>query len=190
MINHEKAVAAVRDLLTALDVDEGDHTTDTPDRVARYWAEVLDGYETDPGAHLGRTFDAPGECAGPVIVTGLRLTSTCAHHLLPITGTATVAYRPQPGQQVVGLSKLARLLEGFARRLQVQERIGNQVVAALMERLDPDAAGCVITAEHGCMSVRGVSQHQAVTTTHAWSGLWGPDNPEAQAVLREHHHAR
>lgn len=187
-MNLEKAEAAIRDLLTVLDVpdDEGGHLDETPRRVAHHWAEALAGYREDPAEHLERIFVAPGEYCGPVIVSGLRLVSTCAHHLLPITGTATVAYRPRPGMPITGLSKLARVLEGYSRRLQVQERIGHQVVAAIMDQLSPYGAGCVITAEHGCMTVRGISQHQAVTTTYAWGGNWNTPHPEAQSVLADH----
>src|SRR5690606_15215668 len=127
----------------------------TPRRVAAMWAEVLAGYSQDPAEHLTVTFPAPPD-PGLVVVAGIRVQSTCAHHLLPISGTATVAYRPGLGRRVVGLSKLARLVEGYSRRLQVQERLGHQVVDAIDRRLAPDGAACVITAEHGCMTLRGV----------------------------------
>jgi len=186
MIDHHKTATAVSDLLLALGVDEGEQTADTPNRVARYWSEALAGYDSDPRQHLERTFPATGD-TGPVIMTGIRLNSTCAHHLLPITGSATVAYRPNPNDRVVGLSKLTRVLHGYARRLQVQERIGAQVADALMDVLTPEGAACVITAEHGCMSVRGVGEHQAVTTTHAWGGAWASlDHPERACVLAAH----
>jgi GTP cyclohydrolase I len=185
----DPVVGAVEALLGALGVDEEDHTLETPARVAKAWRHMLAGYAEDPAIHLRKTFSAPGN-PGLVVVTGIRLTSTCAHHLLPITGTATVAYRPRPGQQVVGLSKLARLVEGYARRLQVQERIGNQVVTAIQEALDPMGAACYISAEHGCMTLRGVQQHGAQTLTVAVSGEWlvtgHPDLPEVSGA---HHRA-
>ncbi|SLG40163.1 GTP cyclohydrolase I FolE_1 [Mycobacteroides abscessus subsp. abscessus] len=161
---------AVADLLTALGVDEGDHTADTPRRVAKAWAEMLAGYREDPAVHLERNFSAPPE-PGLVIVSGIRLVSTCAHHLLPFIGTATVAYRPAPGQNVVGLSKLARLVHGYARRLQVQERIGDQVATALVEKLNPLWAAVLITATHQCMSLRGVREPEAATTTRTVRGV-------------------
>lgn len=180
-----KTTAAVTDLLAALEVDEGDHTRDTPARVARYWAEALAGYAGDPADHLTRTFPAPTD-PGVVIVAGIRVNSTCAHHLLPITGTATVAYRPKTGDRVVGLSKLARVVDGYARRLQVQEQLTAQIADAVMTRLNPHGAGCVITAEHGCMTIRGVVQPESVTTTSAWRGQWDNTHPDARTVLADH----
>ena len=181
----DKAAAAVADLLVALDVDEGDHTADTPARVARAWAEHLAGYRENPAEHLRRTFSAPDD-AGLVIVGGIRFVSTCAHHLERIVGTATVAYRPWPGRPVVGLSKLARVVTGYARRLQVQERLGRQISDAIYDELDPQGAGCILTAAHGCMSLRGINQPAAVTTTQAWAGEWNSTHSDASAVLDEH----
>jgi GTP cyclohydrolase I len=177
-------VQAVADLLRALEIDDP-HTERTPDRVASMWHEVLAGYHEDPAVHLERTFPAPAD-PGLIIVAGIRVQSTCAHHLLPITGYATVAYRPHPGDRVVGLSKLARLFTGYARRLQVQERLGHQVASALEERLRPEGAACVITAEHGCMAHRGVMLPGTVTTTVAMAGDWTGDHPDGQTVLAEH----
>lgn len=179
--------AAVASFLTALGADEGDHTANTPARVAKAWRAMLSGYTEDPAVHLLKQFTAP-ENPGLVVVSGIRLNSTCAHHLLPITGTATVAYRPKPGQNVVGLSKLARLIEGYGRRLQVQERIGSQVVDALMVMLMPAGAACVITAGHGCMTLRGVQQHTTETLTVAADGDWlDPGHPDLRTVIAEHH---
>jgi GTP cyclohydrolase I len=183
-IDLDKVAAAVDGLLTALGVDEGDHTADTPRRVAKSWAHQLAGYAEDPAAHLERTFTAPSN-PGLVIQTGIRVASTCAHHLLPITGYATVAYRPR-GNRVVGLSKLARLVDGYARRLQVQEQLGRQVTDALFRTLAPYGAGCLITATHGCMALRGVQSPGATTTTHAWAGGWQASDQEAQQVIAEH----
>ncbi|MUM16574.1 GTP cyclohydrolase I [Mycobacterium sp. CBMA271] len=189
MIDMDKAELAIADFLVAAGVDEGEHTRETPSRVARAWREALTGYEEDPAVHLRRQFEAPDD-PGLVIVAGIRLVSTCAHHLLPITGHATVAYRPEPGNRVVGLSKLARVLHGYARRLQVQERIGYQVVEALRAELRPVGAACVITATHGCMAMRGVMEPHAVTTTHALAGQWRPEHPDVRAVLDEHNKNR
>jgi GTP cyclohydrolase I len=179
-----KITEAVEDLLLALEVDD-EHTGDTPRRVARYWTEVLGGYDTNPADHLDRTFPAPPD-AGLVVVAGIQVQSTCAHHLLPISGLATVAYRPRHGARVVGLSKLARLVHGYARRLQVQERLGWQVASALQERLAPTGAACLITAEHGCMTQRGVMQPGTVTTTVAATGAWRDGHPDVEAVRAEH----
>ncbi|QBP29664.1 GTP cyclohydrolase I [Mycobacterium phage Typha] len=165
-----RAADAVQQLLDALGVDEGDHTARTPQRVAKAWREMLAGYREDPADHLETTFSAPGN-PGLVIVDRIELQSTCAHHMLPFTGRATVAYRPANGQSIVGLSKMARLVNGFSRRLQVQERIGAQVVDAIMERLKPEGAMCLITASHDCMRLRGVREPEAETTTEARRGL-------------------
>ncbi|MFD6198225.1 GTP cyclohydrolase 1 [Mycobacteroides salmoniphilum] len=189
MIDVEKVKSAITDLLLATGVGNDEHTEDTPGRVARAWAESLAGYDEDPAAHLRRRFPAPSD-PGLVIVAGIRLVSTCAHHLLPITGVATVAYRPCTGSEVVGLSKLARVVHGYARRLQVQERIGYQVTTAVQEELSPVGAACFITAAHGCMEVRGVKEPASVTTTHAMSGQWVPGHPDVVAVLAEHAQVR
>lgn len=185
MVDYAAAVTATHDLLKALGVEEDDHNRDTPDRVARYWAEALAGYDIDPTVHLTRVFPAGGE-GGLVISEGIDVRSVCAHHLLPITGVATVAYRPQPGSPIVGLSKLTRLVDGYARRLQVQERLGQQVAAALGACLDPAGAACVITATHGCMTVRGVGQPAATATTVAVAGRWETGHPDMDCVLARH----
>lgn len=164
------AEVAVKHLLAALGVDEGDHTANTPARVARAWSEMLWGYRENPADHLATTFSAPDN-PGLVVVEGIQLTSTCAHHMLPFTGWATVAYRPSPGQNIVGLSKLARVLHGYAARLQVQERIGAQVVDAITDKLRPSGVACLITATHDCMKLRGVGEPHAATTTEARRGL-------------------
>lgn len=165
----QAAEGAVQALLDAFHIDEGDHSSGTPARVAKAWADMLAGYQEDPRDHLAVTFSAPRN-PGLVVVRGVRVQSTCAHHMLPITGTATVAYRPRPGSPVVGLSKIERLVEGYSRRLQVQERITSQVVTALEEILDPVWAACAITAEHGCMTLRGVRDEHSDTLTYLDSG--------------------
>lgn len=161
---------AVKTMLDAFGVNEGDHTADTPRRVAKAWREQLAGYFEDPREHLYKRFSAPDD-PGLVVVSGIAMKSTCAHHLLPFTGTATVAYRPSPGQEVVGLSKLARVLQGYARRLQVQERIGAQTVEAIRDVLTPSGAVVLITATHDCMRLRGVEDPEATTTTMAKTGM-------------------
>lgn len=180
---------AVADLLKALgaSVEEPAHTADTPRRVAAAYRHQLAGYAEDPRKHLTKTFPAPND-PGLVIVTGLTVTSMCAHHLLPITGTATIAYRPSVGSPVVGLSKLSRLLNGYARRLQVQEQLGYQVATAIQEVLGPVGAACLITAEHGCMTIRGVMQKGSRTTTTALTGSWNTDDPnrDRDTVIMEH----
>jgi GTP cyclohydrolase I len=170
VVARSAAAAAVADLLAAFGLATDPHTADTPARVARAWETMLAGYTEDPGTHLERTFPAPHD-AGPVVVSGIQLVSTCAHHLLPFTGWATVAYQPAPGAPIVGLSKLARVVHGYAARLQVQERIGTQVADAVMGRLNPLWAAVYLTATHQCMSVRGVREPAAVTTTRTLRGI-------------------
>lgn len=184
-VQPDRVAQAVADLLEALQVDEGDHTAQTPARVAKAWRHMLSGYEEDPSLHLLKQFSAP-PAPGLIVVSGVRLVSTCAHHLLPITGHATVAYRPRPGQSVVGLSKLSRVVEGYARRLQVQERIGSQVVDAIVDKLDPAGAVCLITAEHGCMTLRGVECPESRTLTVATSPHWKLSQADVQVALAEH----
>ncbi|MEV0032709.1 GTP cyclohydrolase I [Nocardia sp. NPDC050793] len=181
-----EAAIAVSGLLRAFDIDEGAHTADTPLRVAKAWAHLLAGYEEDPADHLSRTFPAP-DTPGPVIVSGIRLASVCAHHLLPFTGSATVAYQPVAGSAIVGLSKLSRVVRGYARRLQVQERLGSQVADAVTDRLASEWVCVVITAEHQCMSLRGIEDPGTATTTRTVRGA--PDGPTLELVLAAHRDA-
>jgi GTP cyclohydrolase I len=178
---------AIRALLAALGAPETPHTADTPARVARAFAELLAGSTEDPADHLSVTFPGPDD-AGLIAVRGLRFVSVCAHHLLPFVGTATVAYIPQAGAPIVGLSKLGRVLVGYAARLQTQETLGAEVAAALTDRLQTKAAGCVITARHGCMTTRGLRQPDADAVTSALSGAFLSD-PAARAELMALHHA-
>lgn len=163
------AASAVQALLRAFGINTSDHTENTPERSAKAWADLLSGYRSDPREHLRTTFTAPPH-AGLVVVRNVRIQSTCAHHLLPVTGTATIAYRPRPGARVVGLSKLTRLADGYARRLQVQENVTWQIVQALAEELNPVWAACAITADHGCMSLRGVRDEHSDTLTYHDTG--------------------
>jgi GTP cyclohydrolase IA len=187
LARYARSADAVRDLLEALEVPRDEHTRETPQRVARAFAELLAGYAEDPADHLTRTFPGPDD-AGLVAMRGLEFVSVCAHHLLPFTGTATIAYIPEAGAPIVGLSKLARLLSGYAARLQTQEHLGAEITAALTDRLKTKAAGCVITARHGCMAVRGVRQSDAEAVTSALAGGFLTD-PAARAELMALHHA-
>lgn len=165
----DEAANAIKLLLDALGVDEGEHTADTPQRVAKAFKEQLWGYAADPHDYLQTTFPAFHD-PGLVVQAGIDLQSTCAHHLLPILGHATVAYRPSFGQRIVGLSKLTRVVYAYAARLQVQERIGAEVVSCINTALEPQSAVCVITAEHACMKLRGVRSPRTLTTTVARCG--------------------
>lgn len=180
------AEKAIIDFMDALNLDEGQHTAETPARVVKAWAHRLHGYKENPAHHLRKKFPVHGD-PGMVIVSGIEFTSTCAHHLLPITGKATVAYRPDPAEgAVVGLSKLSRVFEGYAHRLQVQEKLGQQTVDALEAVLAPIGAAVIISAEHGCMTMRGVQQRGTLTTTVSTSGAWSEGHSDLRVVLDEH----
>jgi GTP cyclohydrolase IA len=185
-VEPEGAEIAIKLLLDSLGVDEGEHTAETPQRVARAWRQMLWGYNECPDDHLLKTFPGP-EDPGLVVQSGIDIQSTCAHHLLPILGTATVAYRPKPGQRIVGLSKLARLTYGYAARLQVQERIGFQVADAIQRMLRPAGSIAVLTCTHDCMRIRGVRSPASVTTTEA---LRGELSESDIALVRQLHSRR
>jgi GTP cyclohydrolase I len=181
----DTAAHAVKQLLDALGVDEGEHTADTPARVARAWADMLWGYQETPEDHLDTTFPAPDD-PGLIVQAGIDVQSICAHHLRPFGGHATVAYRPGVGQRIVGLSKLTRLVYGYAARCQVQERIGAQVVDAVMNKLAPLSAVCLISATHDCIRLRGARSPGSLTTTLSTRGDVRPDDLE---IVRELHRA-
>ena len=189
-IDRDPVAEAVADLLAALGAYDHEpvHTADTARRVAAAYRHQLAGYDEDPRDHLRTTFPAPHD-PGLVVVSNLTVNSMCAHHMLPITGYATIAYRPRKDHPVVGLSKLARVLEGYARRLQVQEQLGSQVANAIQDELNPYGAACIITAEHGCMTLRGVMQKDSRTTTTAFTGTWATalSIPDREHALAEHH---
>jgi GTP cyclohydrolase I len=168
-VDLKAAALATRDLLHALGIDEGEHTSDTPMRVARAWQDMLWGYNEDPSEHLATTFPAPKD-PGLIIQAGIDVQSICAHHLLPFGGHATVAYRPLSGQRVVGLSKLTRVVYGYSARAQIQERIGQQVAEAIHDRLNPEGVMVIISASHDCIRLRGARSPSSMTTTVAKRG--------------------
>ena len=176
--------AAIQDFLRAagLPLDSDPNLVGTPERVAEAWAsEFLDGYARTPEEALGETFPAPPDSSGElVVVTDLRFHSMCPHHLLPFTGRAHVAYLPDG--KVVGLSTLARLVEGYARRPQVQERLTTQIADALMEELNPIGAACVIEAVHTCMTIRGAKKHGSTMVTSALRGIF-KENPASRSEI-------
>lgn len=166
----------VRELLTALDLDLTDPNLEgTPERMSRAFEELLSGLRDENEPEL-TTFPHEGPGDEPVLVTGIPFHSLCAHHLLPFFGVAHVAYIPDA--RVVGLSKLARVVEFFARRPQLQERLTGQVAAYLDEKLAPGAVYVTIEARHLCMEMRGVSKPGAQTVTTAMRG------PRADASFR------
>lgn len=134
---------------------------ETPARVLRAWLEMTAGYAQDPAAILATDFEEPTGCL--VVERDLAFSTMCEHHLLPFSGTATIAYLPR--ERVVGLSKLARLVECFALRLQIQERLTRQIAEALMVHLKPRGVGVTLKAEHACLGSRGVRQRGATTET-------------------------
>ncbi len=181
MVDMPAIESAVRQILLAVGEDpDRDGLLDTPARVARAYAEIFAGLHQSPAAHLGRVFEQ--EHDGPVIVRDIEFASVCEHHLLPFLGKAHVAYLPGGGK-VVGLSKLARTVEVFARRPQVQERLTGQVADALETHLGPRGVMVVIEAEHLCMKMRGVQCHQSVTLTTAWRGVYRDDVAARNEVL-------
>jgi GTP cyclohydrolase I len=176
----------VRDLLVALGEDPGrEGLLRTPARVAAFYQEVLAGADDDPAVHLDVTFEAGHR--EMVMVRDIPFSSLCEHHLVPFIGRAHVAYIPGSDGRITGLSKLARLVDGFAHRLQVQERLTTQVAETLVERLDPTGVLVVIEAEHLCMTMRGVKKPGAVTVTSAVRGIFEHDvasRAEAMAFIR------
>lgn len=166
-MTEQNALVAVRDLLTFIGEDPNrDGLKDTPGRVVRAWAELTSGYRDDPKQILSRTFDEKSD--EMVILNNIQFYSTCEHHMLPFMGTACVAYMPT--DKVIGISKLARLVNCFARRLQVQERMTREIANAIQEHLAPAGVGVVIKAHHLCMGCRGVRQHNSVLTTSSLLG--------------------
>jgi GTP cyclohydrolase IA len=170
---------AVREILEAVGEDpDRDGLVRTPERVARMYAEIFRGLHEDPSEHLTVTFEA--EHDEMVLVRDIPLYGTCEHHLVPFAGHAHVAYIPGADGRITGLSKIARLVEGFARRPQVQERLTTQIADALAGVLNPDGVLVMIEAEHLCMSMRGVQKPGALTVTSAVRGLF-KTNPATRA---------
>jgi GTP cyclohydrolase IA len=169
--DQQRAEAAIRELLLAIGEDpERDGLQDTPARVARAYREMFAGLYTDPDTVLNTMFDE--EHDELVIVKEIPLYSTCEHHLVSFHGVAHVGYIPGDEGKVTGLSKIARLVDLYAKRPQVQERLTSQIADALVKKLDPRGAIVVIEAEHLCMAMRGVRKPGAVTTTSAVRGLF------------------
>ncbi len=154
---------------------------ETPERVARAWAEYASGYQSDPAIHLSRTFYEVGGYDEIVLLKDIPFQSHCEHHMAPIIGKAAIAYLPQ--DKVVGISKLARVLHGFARRLQVQERLTAQVADCIWDHLEPKAVAVVIEASHSCMTARGVNTPGVMMTTSRMMGTFREDERSRREVL-------
>ena len=169
-VDRPRIEAAVREILLAVGEDpDRDGLADTPSRVARMYEEIFAGLGEDPGEHLKVVFDANHD--EMVMVRDIPVFSVCEHHLVPWFGRAHVAYIPNNDGRITGISKLARLVEGFARRPQVQERLTAQVADRLQAVLEPRGVLVVVEAEHLCMSMRGVRKPGATTVTSAVRGL-------------------
>ena len=170
---------AVREILIAVGENpDREGLLKTPNRVARSYAELMAGLNDDPRIHLKTVFTERYDEV--VLLRDIEFHSLCEHHLLPFTGRAHVAYLPDG--KVVGLSKLARLVEGYARRPQVQERLTTQIADALMEELSPAGAACVLEATHTCMTIRGAKKPGAVMVTSALRGIF-KENPASRSEI-------
>ena len=172
IVARKRIEAAVREILEAIGEDpDRDGLLRTPERIARmYVDEIFTGLNEDPAQHLTVTFEA--EHDEMVMVRDIAVHSVCEHHLVPFAGKAHVAYIPGPDGRITGLSKIARLVDGFAKRPQVQERLTTQIADALVDKLNPTGALVMIEAEHFCMSMRGVQKPGSLTVTSAGRGLF------------------
>jgi GTP cyclohydrolase IA len=178
----DEVAEAVRTLIRwAGDDPDREGLRDTPLRVARAWREYASGYAEDPAAHLRRTFDEVGGYDEIVLLKDIPFHSHCEHHLAPIIGKAAIAYLPR--DKVVGISKLARVLNGYARRLQVQERLTAQVADCIWNQLNPKGVAVVIEASHACMTARGVKTPGTMMTTSRMMGTFRSDERSRREVL-------
>ncbi|WP_241249613.1 GTP cyclohydrolase I FolE [Rhodococcus sp. X156] len=184
--DHVRAANAVRELLLAVGEDpDRAGLKETPERVARAYREMFAGLYTDPDEVLATTFDEGHDEL--VLVKDIPMYSTCEHHLVPFHGVAHVGYIPGHHGRVTGLSKLARVVDLYAKRPQVQERLTGQVADALMRRLDPRGVIVVMEAEHLCMAMRGIRKPGSTTTTSAVRGQFktsAPSRAEALSLIR------
>lgn len=179
----EQREAIVRQMLTAIGENpDRDGLLETPNRVARAWGEFFQGYKADP-VEVFKAFDpeeyGPGEL---VLLRNVEFYSMCEHHMVPFHGKAHIAYIP--GEKVIGVSKLARLLDIFAKRLQIQERIGQQVTNALMQHLQPKGAACILIAKHLCISSRGVQKQHSEMVTSSLTGCF-LEEPSTRSELMQ-----
>jgi GTP cyclohydrolase I len=177
--SREEAEAAVRTLLAwAGDDPDREGLLETPRRVTKAFGEFFAGYDQSPAEVLAKTFKEVGGYDDIVLVKDIPFSSHCEHHMVPFFGKVHIAYLPHDG--VVGLSKLARLVEVYARRLQVQENMTAQIIDAVNEHLNPRGAAVMIEAEHMCMSMRGVRAHGASTVTQRFTGVFAEERDERE----------
>ena len=178
----DEVADAIRTLIRWAGDDPGrEGLLDTPKRVARAWKEYCSGYGEDPARHLYRTFEEVGGYDNVVLLKDIPFQSHCEHHMAPIIGKASIAYLPS--DRVVGISKLARVLQGYARRLQVQERLTAQVADCIWEHLRPQGVAVVIEASHACMTARGVRTPGVGMTTSRVLGRFRDDASSRREVM-------
>ncbi len=178
-VDHARLRRAVREILIAVGEDpDREGLLETPDRVARMYAEIFAGLHTDPAVHLQKTFTQKHD--EMVLVKDIEFSSVCEHHLLPFMGTAHIAYLPNG--QIVGLSKLARVVDAVARRPQVQERMTEEIADLVMAHLNARGVGVIVQASHTCMTIRGVRKPSAMTITSSMRGGFLKD-PATRAEL-------
>ena len=177
----EKAVKTILEFLEGESASEREGLERTPERVVESWAEIFSGYTMDANEILDATFNGEGY-DGIVLLRNIEFTSTCEHHLLPFRGRGHIGYIPV--DRIVGISKLARILDLHARRLQNQERITKGIADDLERILQPLGAAVILEASHGCMQCRGVAKQEAVMTTSAMRGVFF-DRPEARTELMQ-----
>lgn len=186
-VTAQEARDAVQTLLRYVGEDpQRDGLVKTPDRVARAWMEMTEGYAMSAGAILSTTFE--GDSDEMVVLKDIDFNSVCEHHLLNFAGKAHIAYMPKGGR-IVGLSKLARIVDVYAKRLQVQERLTQQVAGAILEHLKPDGVAVVIEGRHSCMCVRGVRKDGATMVTSALHGVFRSDpatRAEFMSLISKH----
>jgi GTP cyclohydrolase I len=178
----EQAEAAVRTLIEwAGDDPDREGLLETPKRVTKAYRELFAGYEADPRDYLQRTFEEVGGYDELVVLRDIRVVSFCEHHMLPFLGKAHVGYLPS--NRVVGISKLARVVHGFARRLQIQEKLTAEIAQAIQDILQPKGVGVVIVSEHSCMTMRGVNTPGSRLTTSRLLGVVRDDPRTRQEFL-------
>ncbi|WEK57146.1 MAG: GTP cyclohydrolase I FolE [Candidatus Brevundimonas phytovorans] len=182
-VSQAEAEAAVRTLIQwAGDNPDREGLVETPKRVAKSYRELFQGYEVEPRQYLEKTFEEVGGYDELVVLKNIRFVSFCEHHMLPVVGVAHVGYLPT--DRVVGISKLARVVRGFARRLQIQEKMTSDIAHAIQDVLRPHGVGVVIEAEHSCMTMRGVDVPGASLSTSCLLGSVREDPRTREEFLR------
>jgi len=172
--SREEAEAAVRTLIEwAGDNPDREGLLETPERVVRSYEELFKGYESDPRVYLERVFEETADYHEMVLLKNIRMESHCEHHMLPVIGTVSVAY--MPNNRVVGVSKLARVVETFSKRLQIQETMTAQIANTIQEVLQPKGVAVLVEAEHQCMTTRGVCKPGASMVTKSLTGCFKED---------------